>query len=1493
MNHSSSHRSILNYRSILCLLLWVQAAPLTIAQSQYIEAALESNRIRILESTELQSAAIWHDEICLRDTAALPDTVGYVLRFANQPSTSMSLAFGLWVGTDSFLYQISNLHVGDGQGGQLTTSPISISDSLTIARLPDEIVLLHNEDLLHRVPYSATSHAIDGKILVSAGAGAQVLFMLKPQQLMLPPPDTLLIEFVDTLLVIREGDVANPCITKMGGSRSATFSLPMQAPQIPHFASYATVQISDTASLICTTISSEVPNGIKDNNHDYYVDLLPISANTIIGSKNRLRIVAMDDVVDSVTALCPGDILITAVDNNVNQDDQITLTNLKPIQPNTSFSLATAVHQQSGTGQGRWFASDAAKSPNVTSQRITYGGSNALPIGSKICIDLPSSGTGSALLATNFRVDGITTSDFSVTNNGIASDANINLDTDHPEAIFVLQGSWQANPEYADFYGAVLHGLQVGSEWLDGLHENPPFISDLPEAIDCFTPTFDAGLDIAAYYDCDNGLSATSTLTIQAEIVKSENWVFEAATSALDLPIEVCDDPCAIEELDTVWYIQVEDLIIPCEQAGAATDLINTWLASHGNGAAFSSCGIESITHDYTSLNPACGITASTEVTFIATDSCGRSFSDTGQVFIQDIFPPIWVIPPQDLGLLCSDTLLVDGLIQSWLADLGGGFAEDACDTVAVTNDYQGLDMYCDSNILVTFTAIDDCGNVEYASASIQVIDTISPSITDFAEDLFLTCDGGYNIGDTIDVWLGQHAYAMAVDNCSELVWSNDLSTVFDTSTYDCLSDTSFFVRFTAEDACGNAVADSACVHILTVEPPCDSNLVLVQNQYWLEADRPDCFGYATFQWYYRAPGDSTYSIVSEADQAVYDHPYLPGYYKVESLCHGSCLLSEEMYWPVCDSLNLVVEDSAIGLKWGELMYGNQPVSNYLISWVDQTGSEVFRSAAGSYYDDTLHLPHPLPVFQPVLPGQYIPVILQSDYGSDIRCFDTLQVDPLVCGGDYTFSYDGVGGILAQHQTLFEISDSVTLKFWFETAHSNPDKLVVVYKGDTLLNTGLVQWNTPRFRLVQVPYALGHNSVEITLENEGIPSLNTKYQMKVKCCGPELTCQDIPIAPLQLQSVQTHPQGHCYTLHPIDTTWNTDYFWDNYCIELDGIDAPTSMYSYINRELCGFSYLSIKSGCQSSQSAVEINNLASEGYTHGSGFVIDFPTDLQTRYDDIKGWILSNQDTINREIYIRFLINNCDEDLTGDRRLSFSPYAGISTFDDGQQKITFVYKDSNPFDSTGVVCEDVFSSEYLSQYSAYTYNSNHFLFSANYESIDYCYLRSRRITSQSGGGTFRSKYFRSPSCSLELKYSFTSYDYDCPCDTWRFAQDLDGDNDYETTIDSAGSATCTAPDAGQMPREAILTGNFQQPYYRLYPNPNKGLLTVDFTSRHEEPVAIDVLDINGKLIRSTKYYAVPGLNSTQLDLQRLTGGMYVIRLRGHSQQWSDRFIVMN
>ncbi len=188
-----------------------------------------------------------------------------------------------------------------------------------------------------------------------------------------------------------------------------------------------------------------------------------------------------------------------------------------------------------------------------------------------------------------------------------------------------------------------------------------------------------------------------------------------------------------VDNLAPDIYIPASDNTIQCE--ANHKNEIQQWLNVHA-GALANDIGGEVVwTNNFTGLNNECGSTGSATVVFTATDQCGNNTSSNATFTIKDNVAPVIITPAMDTSIECglSDQAV---LIQNWLANNGGAVANDNCGNVNWTNNFTVISDSCGPavNILVTFTAFDECGNTSAVNATFNIREKTITSIPNLPE---------------------------------------------------------------------------------------------------------------------------------------------------------------------------------------------------------------------------------------------------------------------------------------------------------------------------------------------------------------------------------------------------------------------------------------------------------------------------------------------------------------------------------------------------------------------------------------------------------------------------------------------------------------------------------------------------------------------------------------------------------------------------------------
>jgi gliding motility-associated-like protein len=274
-----------------------------------------------------------------------------------------------------------------------------------------------------------------------------------------------------------------------------------------------------------------------------------------------------------------------------------------------------------------------------------------------------------------------------------------------------------------------------------------------------------------------------------------------------------------IQDTQEPLFVPINNLDIDCSDPDRDGEIAN-WL---NQVIATDNCDmVLTIEHNYDPLNlpeTGCGVL---DVTFIATDACGNTSVIIGTITVVDLVSPD-IHCPEDLIIECEDGIDALVEIELWLTSAS---SSDNCSDVILSNDFNGeMPNLCADEIIVEFTAIDQCGNVSSCISTIRTIDDTAPVI-ECPDDLIIECESGLEIGVIINDWINQ---VNAFDECSsEVDISNNSNGAF-----PLLCGEPMMVIFTATDNCNNSSTCVSTVSLIDTIGPiivCPESLVIECN---------------------------------------------------------------------------------------------------------------------------------------------------------------------------------------------------------------------------------------------------------------------------------------------------------------------------------------------------------------------------------------------------------------------------------------------------------------------------------------------------------------------------------------------------------------------------------------------------------------------------------------------------------------------------------------
>lgn len=220
-----------------------------------------------------------------------------------------------------------------------------------------------------------------------------------------------------------------------------------------------------------------------------------------------------------------------------------------------------------------------------------------------------------------------------------------------------------------------------------------------------------------------------------------------------------------------------------------ATSALET-VVTLGDATASDVIGIESITNDAPAIFPVGEII----VTWTATDLGGLSSTDTQIVTVVDTTPPTISVP---------DIITVEATsLNQNVVDFGTIIADDLVGVASVTND--APDVFPFGLTTITWTIVDEAGNVATATQMISIIDTTAPSIIPPDDVVIEATSEAYNI-----VNLGS---AQPFDAVSVASITNDYQEGFPVG--------ETIVTWTAVDSSGNSANATQIVTVIDSSPP-------------------------------------------------------------------------------------------------------------------------------------------------------------------------------------------------------------------------------------------------------------------------------------------------------------------------------------------------------------------------------------------------------------------------------------------------------------------------------------------------------------------------------------------------------------------------------------------------------------------------------------------------------------------------------------------------
>ena len=205
------------------------------------------------------------------------------------------------------------------------------------------------------------------------------------------------------------------------------------------------------------------------------------------------------------------------------------------------------------------------------------------------------------------------------------------------------------------------------------------------------------------------------------------------------------------------------------------------------------------ITSSVTNAESACNITR--VITWTVTDACGNMATSSRTFISMDNSSPVFAGLPANATVACGALPTGDDFEV---------YANDNCDpSVQLQFTHEDIASGCNVMRMITWTAIDNCGNTTSASRIFTSADIINPTLTGVPQNATLEC--GQPVPD---------ALVSATDNCdaSPMV-SMSANTIPSSCGY------SLIRTWTATDECGNTSSASQTTTFVDTTPPTLGNL--------------------------------------------------------------------------------------------------------------------------------------------------------------------------------------------------------------------------------------------------------------------------------------------------------------------------------------------------------------------------------------------------------------------------------------------------------------------------------------------------------------------------------------------------------------------------------------------------------------------------------------------------------------------------------------------
>ncbi len=339
---------------------------------------------------------------------------------------------------------------------------------------------------------------------------------------------------------------------------------------------------------------------------------------------------------------------------------------------------------------------------------------------------------------------------------------------------FILTRTWSATDEC----GNTASATQV----LTVVDTTAPVLIGVPENVTAECDAVPAPAVVSAEDNCDQQLGVTLT---EEEEMQDCGYLLIRTWSVSDDCGNTAAATQVITVVDTTAPIILnapEDVTVQCDEVPGTGNIEVT-----DNCDPLVEVNVTEMTEDIE-----CGFILTR--TFTATDDCGNAATHIQTITVQDTEAPVILGVPADVTIECGEPVPAPGQVD----------VEDNCDPMPmVTTSEETVDLDCGFQIVRTYLATDECGNVGTAQQVITVTDTTPPVFEGQPEDATVNCEE-----------LGMAPTLTATDNCDDNVEVTFEEIIGDGCPYTVER------IWTATDDCGNTATVTQTLTVIDEEAP-------------------------------------------------------------------------------------------------------------------------------------------------------------------------------------------------------------------------------------------------------------------------------------------------------------------------------------------------------------------------------------------------------------------------------------------------------------------------------------------------------------------------------------------------------------------------------------------------------------------------------------------------------------------------------------------------